>query len=173
MTLHPLSHSQGDSWSFENYKVSPSSLPFSPPPTHSESHALVSNPNSHCFPPFSLPPYPPETSLAYKKNRNFDEYCLSPTFSPSPSPSPPIYVSGNHLPKGLLCSESAPVNIPGPKLAISPALSNRQSLPPSPPCKLTNPHTSEADNTVGPVQNGATLDKIFYLLSVVIFQFQE
>ncbi|GKU95125.1 hypothetical protein SLEP1_g8525 [Rubroshorea leprosula] len=120
-----------------------------------------------------LAPHPPETSLAHKKSRNFDEYRLSPTFSPSPSPSPPIYVPGNHLPKALLCSESAPVNVPGPKLAISTALSNRQSLLPSPPCKLTNPHTSEADNTVGPIQIGATLDKIFYLLSIVILQFQE
>ncbi|GKU95127.1 hypothetical protein SLEP1_g8527 [Rubroshorea leprosula] len=155
-----LPFSRRHSWSYENYKVSPSSLPFSPSPTHSESHALVSNPNSHHFPPFSLPPHPPETSLAHKKSRNFDEYCPSPTFSPSPSPSPPIYIPGNHQPKALLRSESAPVNIPGPKFATSPALSNRQNLPPSPPCKLTKPNTSTAENIVGPDQIAAKIDKL-------------
>lgn len=135
-----LPFSRRHSWSYDSYKVSPP-ISFSPSPTHSESQGLVSNPNSHRLPPMSLPHIPPEASQAHKKNRNFDEYYPSPTFSPSPSPSPPIYIPGNHLSKALLRSESAPVNIPGPKLATLPALFNRQNMPPSPPLKVKKPGT--------------------------------
>ncbi|XWS44765.1 hypothetical protein CRYUN_Cryun15aG0075900 [Craigia yunnanensis] len=145
----PVSHSSPSlpfsrrhSWSYDYYKASPPLVSFSPSPTHSESHASVSNPSSRCLPPMSLPPHPPETSLAHKKNTNFNEYCPSPNLSafpspsPSPSPSPPIHISGCHLSRALLRSESAPVNIPAPKLANSPVLSCKTNLPPSPPLKL-------------------------------------
>ncbi|XVF61846.1 hypothetical protein PTKIN_Ptkin08bG0166800 [Pterospermum kingtungense] len=163
----PLSHgspsslpfSRRHSWSFDHYKASPPLVSFSPSPTHSEPHASISNPSSCRFPPMSLPPHPPETSLAHKKNTNFDEYYPSPNFSasPSPSPSPPIHIPRSHLSKALLRSESAPVDIPAPKLANSPA------LPPSPPLKITRAGTSGTGKNMGPVQTGATIEKLFSL----------
>ncbi|XWS41384.1 hypothetical protein CRYUN_Cryun17cG0077100 [Craigia yunnanensis] len=162
-----LPFSRRHSWSYDHYKASPPLVSFSPSPTYSESHASVSNPSSRCLPPMSLPPHPPETSLAHKKNTNFDEYCPSPNFSasaspsPSPSPSPPINIPGSHLSKALLRSESAPVNIPAPKLANSPALSCKQNLPLSPPLKITRAGTSRTDNNMGPVQTGSTIEKLF------------
>ncbi|KAK6259042.1 hypothetical protein SCA6_013516 [Theobroma cacao] len=62
-----------------------------------------------------------------------------------------------HLSKALLRSESAPVNIPAPRLATSPALSCKQNLPPSPPVKVTKAGTS--NDNIGPVQTGATIKK--------------
>ncbi|TYG72593.1 hypothetical protein ES288_D04G033900v1 [Gossypium darwinii] len=41
-----LPFSRRHSWSFDRYKASPPSVSLSPSPTHSESHALVSNPSS-------------------------------------------------------------------------------------------------------------------------------
>ncbi|KAK6238154.1 hypothetical protein QUC31_003623 [Theobroma cacao] len=64
-----------------------------------------------------------------------------------------------HLSKALLRSESAPVNIPAPRLATSPALSCKQNLPPSPPLKVTKAGTS--NDNIGPVQTGATIEKLF------------
>ncbi|EOX92419.1 Autophagy-related protein 13 [Theobroma cacao] len=156
-----LPFSRRHSWSYDHYKASPPLVSFSPSPTHSESRASVSNPSSRCLPPMSLSPHPPETLLAHRKNTNYDEYCPSPNFSasPSPSPSPPIHIPGSHLSKALLRSESAPVNIPAPRLATSPALSCKQNLPPSPPLKVTKAGTSK-DN-IGPVQTGATIEKLF------------
>ncbi|XVE83305.1 hypothetical protein DITRI_Ditri16bG0078000 [Diplodiscus trichospermus] len=163
----PVSHgspslpfSRRHSWSYDNYKDSPPLVSFSPSPTHSESHASLSNPSSCRLPPMSLPPHPPETSLARKKNTNFDEYCPSPTFSASPSPSPssPIYIPGSHLSEALLRSESAPVN--SSKLASSPMLSCKQNLPPSPPLKITKAGSSKTDNNMDPVQTGASFEKI-------------
>ncbi|MBA0771474.1 hypothetical protein Gotri_006984, partial [Gossypium trilobum] len=160
-----LPFSRRHSWSYDHYKASPPLVSFSPSPTHSESNALVSNPSSRGLPPMSLPPHPPETSLAHKRNTNFDEYCPSPNFSASPSPSPspslPIYIPRTHLSKDLLRSESAPVNIAAPKLANSPALSGKQNLPPSPPLKITRAGTSRADNIRVPAETDATVDKIF------------
>ncbi|XVF17058.1 hypothetical protein REPUB_Repub10bG0084400 [Reevesia pubescens] len=158
-----LPFSRRHSWSCDHYKTSPPLVSFSPSPTHSESHASVSNVSSRRLPPMCLPPHPPETSLAHKKNSNFDEYCPSPNFSasPSPSPSPPIHIPGSHLSKALLRSESAPVNIPAPTLANSPRLLFKQNLPPSPPLKITRAGTSRTDNNMSPVQSGATIEKLF------------
>ncbi|KAH1072010.1 hypothetical protein J1N35_024338 [Gossypium stocksii] len=160
-----LPFSRRHSWSYDHYKASPPLVSFSPSPTHSESNALVSNPSSHGLPPMSLPPHPPETSLAHKRNTNFDEYCPSPNFSASPSPSPspslPIYIPRAHLSKALLRSESAPVNIAAPKLANSPAFSGKQNLPPSPPLKITRAGTSRTDNIRVPAETDATIGKIF------------
>ncbi|XP_022739633.1 autophagy-related protein 13b-like [Durio zibethinus] len=167
----PVSHSSPSSlpfarrhsWSYDLYKASPPLVSFSPSPTHSESHASVSNPSSHRLPPMSLPRHPSETSLAHKKNTNFDEYYPSPNFSasPTPSPSPPIHIPGTHLSKALSRCESAPVNIPAPKLANSPALPRKQNLPPSPPLKLTRAGTSSTDTNMGPGQTAATIEKLF------------
>ncbi|TYI48946.1 hypothetical protein E1A91_D12G001500v1 [Gossypium mustelinum] len=160
-----LPFSRRHSWSYDHYKASPPLVSFSPSPTHSESNALVSNPSSLGLPPMSLPPHPPETSLAHKRNTNFDEYCPSPNFSASPSPSPspslPIYIPRTHLSKALLRSESAPVNIAAPKLANTPALSGKQNLPPSPPLKITRAGTSRTDNIRVPAETDATIEKIF------------
>ncbi|KAB1208216.1 Autophagy-related protein 13 [Morella rubra] len=150
------------SWSYDYYRASPP-VSFSPSPPHSESHASISNPSSRRLPPSSLPPHPPETLLAHKKNTSFDEYFPSPTFSPSPSPSPPIYIPGSHLSKGLLRSDSAPVNIPVGKLANSPALCNKQCLPPSPPIKNTRSSTFRTDNCVPSIQTSATVEQLFSL----------
>ncbi|XVE86588.1 hypothetical protein DITRI_Ditri18aG0045400 [Diplodiscus trichospermus] len=158
-----LPFSRRHSWSYDHYKASPPLVTFSPSPTHSESHASISNPSSRRLPPMSLPPHPTESSLAHKKNMNFVEYGPSPNFSasPSPSPSPPIHIPHSHLSKALLHSESAPVNIPAPKLANSPALSCKQNLLPSPPLKITRAGSSVTDNNMGPVQTGATIEKLF------------
>ncbi|PPD87148.1 hypothetical protein GOBAR_DD15902 [Gossypium barbadense] len=135
-----LPFSRRHSWSYDHYKASPPLVSFSPSPTHSESNALVSNPSSLGLPPMSLPPHPPETSLAHKRNTNFDE---------------------THLSKALLRSESAPVNIAAPKLANTPALSGKQNLPPCPPLKITRAGTSRTDNIRVPAETDATIEKIF------------
>ncbi|KAL4368669.1 hypothetical protein GQ457_05G015580 [Hibiscus cannabinus] len=163
-----LPFSRRHSWSFDHSKASPPLVSFSPSPTHSESHALVSNPTYRCVPPLSLPPHPPGASLAHKKHTNFDEYCPSPNFSaspspslsPSPSPSPPIHIPGGHLSKALLRSESAPVNIPIPKLACSPTLSSKQNLPPSPPLKISRAGISKTDNNMGAAKPGTNVGKL-------------
>ncbi|GMI68614.1 autophagy 13B [Hibiscus trionum] len=156
-----LPFSRRHSWSYDHYKASPPLVSFSPSPTHSESHALVSNPSSHRLPPMSLPPHHPETSLAHKKITNLDVFCPSPNFSASPSPSLPIHIPRSHLSKALLRSESAPVDIPGPKLANSPALSGKQNLPPSPPLKITRAGTCRTDIIRVPAETGATIEKLF------------
>ncbi|XP_043805392.1 autophagy-related protein 13b isoform X2 [Manihot esculenta] len=167
----PLSHgspsslpfSRRHSWSYDLYKASPPSVSFSPSPTHSESHASISNPSSRRFPTMNLPPHPPEISSVHKKNMSYDEYCPSPNFTPSPSPSPPIYIPGRHLAKALLRSESAPVSIPTGKLSSSPVLSNKQNLPPSPPLKGTRSGNPRTDTSTGFVQTGASVEKLFSL----------
>lgn len=156
-----LPFSRRHSWSYDNYKASPP-ISFSPSPTHSESNDLVTNLNSHRLPPMSLPSHHPEASPAHKKNRNFDEYYPSPTFSPSPSPSPPIYAYGSHLSKTLLRSESAPMNIPGPKLASLPALFNRQNLPPSPTLKVKKPGTVQTVTAIDKFSCGREDARITY-----------
>ncbi|KAE8676554.1 E3 ubiquitin-protein ligase ATL76-like [Hibiscus syriacus] len=130
----PFSRRHG--WSYDHYKASPPLVSFSPSPTHSESHALV---------------------------MNLDEYCPSPNFSASPSPSPslPIHIPRSHLSEALLRPESAPVDIPGPKVANSPALSDKHKLPPSPPLKITRTGTSRTDNFRVPAKTGATIEKLF------------
>lgn len=157
-----LPFSRRHSWSYDHGRASPPLVSFSPSPspTYSEPQASLSNRSSHHFPPMSLPPHPPGTSLAHKKNTSFD-YSPSPTFSPSPSASQPICIPGSHLSKGLLRCESAPVNIPISKLANSPSLSNKQYLPPSPPIRSTRSGTLRTDNCMGPIQTGATVEQLF------------
>ncbi|KAJ0097741.1 hypothetical protein Patl1_27763 [Pistacia atlantica] len=82
----------------------------------------------------------------------------TPHFSPSPSPSPPIYIPGRHLSTGLLRSESAPFSLPAPKLANSPALSSKHRSP-SPPLKITRSNTSRIDRSMGQIQTGEAIEK--------------
>ncbi|KAL3837991.1 hypothetical protein ACJIZ3_022582 [Penstemon smallii] len=104
-------------------------------------------------PPLNRSPYEYSTSptdIYIHKSQNqrspsnqrttFDDL-LSPPFSPSPSPSPPTYISGG-IP-GRLRSETAPMSIPHPMMGrspryLSPNLSdpNRHSLPPLSPRNL-------------------------------------
>lgn len=77
---------------------------------------------------------------AHHTGTSFDDYQLSPPFSPSPSPSPPTYLSGGNYMQSRLRSETAPVSIPNPMMIrspryLSPNLSdpNRHSLPPPSP----------------------------------------
>ncbi|XP_068663193.1 autophagy-related protein 13b-like [Aristolochia californica] len=142
------------SWSNDLHMAAPS-FSSSPSPTYSDSHMLPSNLNSHrrpprilnmdMSPPVDLPHPPPETpspsnvSLIHKKNTSFDEYWSSPLFSPSPTPSPPTNIPGNHLSNARLWSESAPVSIPSGRLG--------RGLPPSASPKGTKPrYSSQSDN---------------------------
>ncbi|KAI5405100.1 hypothetical protein KIW84_052034 [Lathyrus oleraceus] len=154
MPLHgspsSLPFSRRHSWSYENCRASPPPANYySPSPTHSESQTLVSNASYQCYPPpSSLPPHPSEMALLHKKNVNFDDYYLSPNFSPSPSPSSssPIYHLGSLPSKTLLRSESAPVNIPNAEVANSPGHTSRHNLPPSTPIRISR-CTSETDRS--------------------------
>ncbi|KAK2972821.1 hypothetical protein RJ640_028349 [Escallonia rubra] len=83
----------------------------------------------------------------HHKATSFDDYQLSPPFSPSPSPSaspsPPTYLSSGNPVQNCTRGESSPVSIPHPMLGrspryLSPNLSdpNRNSLPPLSPRSL-------------------------------------
>ncbi|KAG7034429.1 Autophagy-related protein 13b, partial [Cucurbita argyrosperma subsp. argyrosperma] len=134
-----LQFSRRHSWSYDRFRPSPPSVSFSPSPTYSESHALVSNPAFCRLPPSSLPSQPAEMAMGHKDNVNYDEYYPSPVFSPSPSLSPPIGIPVRRLPNGLLQSESAPQSAPIAKLPHSPALSSKPNLSPSSPLKASGP----------------------------------
>ncbi|KAK9292981.1 hypothetical protein L1049_020963 [Liquidambar formosana] len=88
----------------------------------------------------------------HHKTTSFDEYQLSPPFSPSPSPSPPTHnFSGNPM-QTRLRSETAPVTIPLPMMGrssryLSPNASDpsRHSLPPpSPRSTKLDPSSQES-----------------------------
>ncbi|KAF8405875.1 hypothetical protein HHK36_007953 [Tetracentron sinense] len=157
------------SWGNDLYRGSLPSLSPSPSPTYSDYR--FSNPSSRGLPPMSLPRHPPETpsasnvSLTHKTNTSFDGYLPSPTFCPSPSPSPPTNIPGSHLSKTLFRTESAPVSIPAARLVSSPGLSFNHILPPSPFSKGTRPSCSpQEDNSralmrLGDVQTGGTPQK--------------
>ncbi|KAH7855374.1 hypothetical protein Vadar_024143 [Vaccinium darrowii] len=94
-------------------------------------------------------------SSTHHKTNSFDEHQLSPPFSPSPSPSPPTYLSGGNPVKAHRHSETAPMSIPHPMMGrspryLSPNLSdpNRHSLPPLSP-KSTKLDPSSQDSTSG------------------------
>ncbi|KAK6125615.1 hypothetical protein DH2020_040642 [Rehmannia glutinosa] len=150
------------SWSYDLYRASPPSMNPSPSPTYSESHASSSKQLSHRLPPASLPRHlHDETPAAHMKNPSYDEYWPSPMYSPSPSPSPPAYVSGSHLSKSLLRSESAPVSIPASRLSGMPSLPNKQLMPPSPPMKANRLTISKRVAHSGIHQTTSTVDKLF------------
>ncbi|KAF5745154.1 autophagy-related protein 13-like [Tripterygium wilfordii] len=116
-----LPFSRRHSWSYNSEKALSPTISFSPSPTYSEPQTSNSNACSRRPPPMSLPPHPPESSLAHKKSTSYDDFSPSPIFSPSPSPSPspPIYIPGRHLLKGLLRSGSAPVPVGIPSTKLS------------------------------------------------------
>lgn len=109
----------------------------SPPAFRSSSgrYDLSSSPTDVVYGQRMRPPTTTHTS--------FDEYQLSPPFSPSPSPSPPTYISGgNYLQSRLRSETSAPVTIPNTAMMttspryLSPnnmSDPNRHSLPPPSP----------------------------------------
>lgn len=89
------------------------------------------------------------------KVTGFEDYQLSPPFSPSPSPSPPTnFSSGNYM-QTRMHSGTAPVSIPHPMMVrspryLSPNLSdpNRNSLPPLSP-RSTKLDPSSQDSPYG------------------------
>ncbi|KAL9245675.1 hypothetical protein vseg_019299 [Gypsophila vaccaria] len=153
----PLSHgspsspfARRHSWSNENYRASPQNLP-SPSPTYSDSHASMSKSRPRLPPPISVPHHLTENFQTTGRSYGFDEYWPSPVFSPSPSPSPPMYNAKFHASKALLRCESAPDSIPGSKAF------HKQILPPSSPTKLTRTATLRSDKSTGP--SGSSFEK--------------
>ncbi|CAA2956900.1 autophagy-related 13b-like [Olea europaea subsp. europaea] len=148
------------SWGYDLYRASSPLLNPSPSPTYSESYASVSKQRSR-LPPASLPRQLSENTPAiHVKNPSFDEYWPSPTFTPSPSASPPIYIPGSHVSNVLLRSESAPVSIPISSRAGISSLPNNQMLPPSPPMKATRSSVVKTDARSGLYKTSSTADKL-------------
>lgn len=87
--------------------------PFSVSPPTYPTQQMLSD-----FQPSPPDPYgqrsPNYRPFIHKKGISFDECRLSPPFSPSPSPSPPAYLSGGSPFHNRLRSETAPVSIPLP-----------------------------------------------------------
>lgn len=88
----------------------------------------------------------------HQKAISYDDYQLSPPFSPSPSPSSPSYIAGGNPVQTRLRPETAPVSIPLPMTGrssryFSPCSSdpNRSSLPPlSPRSRKADPSSQES-----------------------------
>lgn len=160
------------SWSYDAYRASPPLASCSPSPTHSESHFPIPNTSSHRFIPSGLPRHPTETSPVHKTNTSCDEYCPSPTFScsssPSPFLSPPIHIPGSHLPKTPLRSESAPVGIPVAQIMNASALSNKHNVPPSPPLRGIKSGMYKNDKGMGLVQTRTANEKVLYLIAKLV-----
>ncbi|KAL5719326.1 hypothetical protein ACHQM5_012121 [Ranunculus cassubicifolius] len=138
--MQPSAFQRPHSWTSGLHKAAP----FAP------NHPLSASPPVYRTP--FMPDYSPSPPDIYgnkiqnyrmsshRKGTSFDEYQLSPPFSPSPSPSPPTNMySGNSL-QSRLRTESAPVNIPLPSMGrnpryLTPSYSepNRHPLPPMSP----------------------------------------
>uniref|UniRef100_A0A0C9S0R1 TSA: Wollemia nobilis Ref_Wollemi_Transcript_29149_3647 transcribed RNA sequence n=1 Tax=Wollemia nobilis TaxID=56998 RepID=A0A0C9S0R1_9CONI len=124
------------SWSGNIHKMLPSSvspyspsyrLSLSPSPSYSDTHGSPYIPASlpaaphhylradHSPSPMSSPLH----SLSGQRSASFDEYWLSPPFSPSPSPSPPTHLTEDNLSGRFRHSGSAPVSIPVPSVSGS------------------------------------------------------
>lgn len=83
-------------------------------------------------------------------HNSIDDYQLSPPFSPSPSPSPPTYLTSGNLMQSRLRSDTAPVSIPHPMMGrspryLSPNMSdpNKHSLPPFSPKSIKHDSSSQ------------------------------
>lgn len=121
------------SWTSGVHRAVSSPQPFSgSPPLYRAPSEFSSTPSDTCGQRIQEYGWPSHHKLA-----GFDDYQLSPPFSPSPSPSPPTYLSGGNAVPTRLRSETAPVSIPHPMISrssryLSPNLSdpNRHSLPP-------------------------------------------
>lgn len=153
------------SWSYDANRASPpSALPSpSPSPTYSESRTLHSKFGNHPHPHPHRPPtsssrYPSlEIAQVHNKDMGYDEYVPSPNFSPSTSPSPPMYLQGSNMLKVLLRSDSAPVYIPTSRLGDAPLSSNKTVLPFSPPHKGTRPCLSLLERSSSALQGAKLL----------------
>ncbi|KAJ0973329.1 hypothetical protein J5N97_021288 [Dioscorea zingiberensis] len=132
------SFSRRHSWSTD-HGTTPS-VSQSPSPTYSNACVFRANPNSRipsrnrlCDNSPSACSVPNNASMVHRKDTSFDEYWPSgpsPPFSPSTSPCPPTHVSSDHPQNALFRTESAPVNIPLPRIGKNSLLN--QGLPPSP-----------------------------------------
>ncbi|KAL6955885.1 hypothetical protein U1Q18_047606 [Sarracenia purpurea var. burkii] len=137
------------SWTSGLHRISPSMHPLSgSPPLHRTSTMPYDSPSA----PIDTHGHRIQsyTSPAHHRIASFDEYQLSPPFSPSP----PTYLSSGNPVKTHLRSETAPVGIPHPMMGRSPRLSpnlsdpNRHSLPPFSP-RSTKPDLSSQDSPSG------------------------
>lgn len=137
------------SWSYDIYRASPPSAIPSPSPTYSDSRAQFSKQSCLNLPPTCLPRH-------LSTRTSFDEYWPSPSFSPSPSSSPPTYIHSSHISRSLLRAESDPLSIP---VSDTPLLTHKQILRPSPPLKGTR-LGSKSDKSSGLVQTGSTTEKV-------------
>ncbi|CAH2053363.1 unnamed protein product [Thlaspi arvense] len=141
------------SWSFDRYKASPPSVSCSPSPTHSDSHALVSNPCSR-----RLPPHPSDIPPTGRRKESYiEEYSPCQDFSPPCSPSAPIHA----VSRGITRTESAPVRIPAPTFQSKQNVA-APSPSPSPNLKLSRHASLKPVKNSGPVvEPGAALEKLF------------
>nr|XP_016499880.1 PREDICTED: autophagy-related protein 13a-like [Nicotiana tabacum] len=121
------------------------------PPLYRTPHELSSSPGDV----YGQRVSPNNRLPIHHKATSFDEYQLSPPFSPSPSPSPPTYLSGANPGQSRMRSGTGPVSIPHPMMGtssryLSPNLSdpNRHSLPPMSP-RSTKQDSSSNDSPSG------------------------
>lgn len=147
------------SWSYDTSRASPPSALPSPSPTYSESRTLHSKFGNHRPPTNSRHPSL-EIAQVHNKDMGYDEYVPSPNFSPSSSPSPPMYLHGSNMLKVLLRSDSAPVYIPTSRLGDTPLSSNKTILPFSPPPKGTRPGISLVERSSSTLQGPSTSSKL-------------
>jgi autophagy-related protein 13 len=92
----------------------------------------------------------------HQKAISYDDYQLSPPFSPSPSPSSPSYIASGNPMQTRVRPETAPVSIPLPitgrssrHLSPSSFDPNRSSLPPlSPRSRRTDPSSQESPSGI-------------------------
>uniref|UniRef100_A0A1J3IYQ7 Autophagy-related protein 13 n=1 Tax=Noccaea caerulescens TaxID=107243 RepID=A0A1J3IYQ7_NOCCA len=137
------------SWSFDRYKASPPSVSCSPSPTHSDLHALVSNPCSSR----RLPPHPSDIPTGRRKESYVEEYPPCQDFSPPCSPSALIHA----VTRGITRTESAPVRIPAPSYQ-----SKQNAVAPSPHLKLSRHASLKPVRNSGLVESGGALEKFLY-----------
>ncbi|XP_057857212.1 autophagy-related protein 13b isoform X1 [Cryptomeria japonica] len=156
------------SWSGNIHRLLPSSqlsfspshrlsLSPSPSPSYSDIHGSPNVPNScpiaphrylrvdHSPSPRSSPQHPLSSQTfssqgpSDQRPASFDEYWLSPPFSPSPSPSPPAHFAEGNLTNPIRYPGSAPVSIPVSSASRTPrswatdCYQNRTLLPPPSP----------------------------------------
>lgn len=107
-----------------------------PPPAHRSSSGRYDLSSSPTDPNYNNNNNNNRPAPSHHRGISFDDYQLSPPFSPSPSPSPPTYLPGGNYMQSRLRSETAPVSIPNPMIARSPRYlspdPNRHLPPPSP-----------------------------------------
>lgn len=130
------------------YRAPPMPYDFPSPPTETYGHRVQS--------------YRPPT---HQKAIGYDEYQLSPPFSPSVSPSTPTYFPSGNRVQTHITSETAPVTIPLPMTGrssryLSPNFSdpNRSSLPPlSPRSTRHDPSSQESPSGIQSIKKSEAL----------------